>query len=89
MRTICAASRHAASCQPLQARRRAPACPGRLLNQPSDYVGPLEEALEDMVRNLDPKYLTASSEVKVGFSGRRAAARAGRLLGRCFPLISA
>lgn len=41
----------------------------RMTLEPSEYMGPLESALEDMVRNLDAKYLQEGEEVRVGFTG--------------------
>jgi DNA replication licensing factor MCM3 len=42
----------------------------RLIRAPTEYLAPFEEALEDVVRNQDPKYLLEGQEVKVGFVGR-------------------
>ena len=41
----------------------------RLIRAPTEYLGPFEEALEDVVRNQDPKYLLEGQEVKVGLVG--------------------
>lgn len=54
-------------------RQAADAClhsSHRVLDSPSDYIQPFEEALAEVVRNTDSKYLTEQDEVKLGFSGR-------------------
>jgi len=42
-----------------------------LLREPGTYVPPFEEALEDVVRNQDPKYLAEGQHLSLGFVGRR------------------
>ncbi len=53
-----------------------------LLRSPAEYLVPFEEALEDVVRNQDPKYLAEGQHCKVGLTGRCAPA-ASRALPLC------
>jgi DNA replicative helicase MCM subunit Mcm2 (Cdc46/Mcm family) len=53
----------------LRALTRRLACSLRLIRTPTEYLGPFEEALEDVVRNQDPKYLLEGQEVRVGVTG--------------------
>ena len=53
----------------LRALSAASAHRRRLIRTPTEYLGPFEEALEDVVRNQDPKYLLEGQEVKVGLVG--------------------
>lgn len=41
------------------------------MRDPSTFVPPFEEALEDVVRNQDPKYLEEGQHVNLGLTGRR------------------
>ncbi|KAI3969715.1 hypothetical protein MKX01_020276 [Papaver californicum] len=41
----------------------------RLLKNPGDYILPFSEALTDVTRNIDPKYLKEGENVFVGFEG--------------------
>lgn len=41
----------------------------RIILEPSEYMIPFENALEDVVRNMDAKYLQEGQEVHVGFTG--------------------
>jgi DNA replication licensing factor MCM3 len=39
------------------------------MRAPADYLVPFEEALDEVVRNQDPKYLVDGQPVHVGFTG--------------------
>nr|CAD1826666.1 unnamed protein product [Ananas comosus var. bracteatus] len=41
----------------------------RLIRNPAEYMQPISDALTEVTRNLDPKYLKEGERVLVGFSG--------------------
>nr|DAD37486.1 TPA_asm: hypothetical protein HUJ06_008127 [Nelumbo nucifera] len=41
----------------------------RLLKNPSEYIQPFSDALTEVTRNIDPKYLKEGEQVLVGFEG--------------------
>ena len=53
-----------------QSYMNASACIRSLIEQPSEYLPPFEEALMDLVRHKEPKYLKEGQEVHIGFTGR-------------------
>ena len=53
----------------MRALSRAAAPLRRLIRTPTEYLAPFEEALEDVVRNQDPKYLLEGQQVNVGVVG--------------------
>eukprot|EP01018_Ginkgo_biloba_P018817 Gb_01563 [translate_table: standard] len=42
----------------------------RLIRNPSDYIQPFSDALVEVTRNVDPKYLQEGQQVQVGFEGQ-------------------
>ncbi|GLJ15710.1 hypothetical protein SUGI_0258600 [Cryptomeria japonica] len=41
----------------------------RVIRSPSEYIQPLSDALGEVTRNVDPKYLQEGQQVQVGFEG--------------------
>ncbi|MCO5571154.1 hypothetical protein L7F22_024888 [Adiantum nelumboides] len=42
----------------------------RLIQHPSEYMQPFADALDEVTRSIDPKYLQEEEEVQVGFEGQ-------------------
>ena len=40
-----------------------------MIRNPAEYMQPISDALTDVTRNVDPKYLKEGERVLVGFSG--------------------
>ena len=40
------------------------------MRHPSEYILPFSEALDEVTRSVDPKYLQEGEEVQVGFEGQ-------------------